>query len=92
MWQSVCMCVPNVIFKISVVLMCAFVCMCHCICQCFSVRNLSSFSVLFLCIRFSLDKGLRYVGAVDFDVDFSVVLLLLLLFVERPSVADQVER
>lgn len=45
-----------------------------------------------LYISFSLDVGLRDVRAVDFDVDLSVILPLLLLSVERPSVADQVKR
>lgn len=43
-------------------------------------------------IQFSLDVGLGDVRAVDLDVDLSVFLLLLLLSVERPSVADEVER
>lgn len=43
-------------------------------------------------IQVSLDVGLRDVRAVDLDVDLSVFLLLLLLSVERPSVADEVER
>lgn len=45
-----------------------------------------------LFIYFPLDIGLRDVGAVEFDVDLSVVLLLPLLSVERPSVADEIER
>lgn len=40
----------------------------------------------------SLDKGLREVRAVDFDVDLNVIVLLLFLFVERVSVVQQVER
>ena len=39
-----------------------------------------------------LDVGLGEVGAVNFDEDLGVVLLLLLLFVERPSEVDEVER
>lgn len=39
-----------------------------------------------------LDEGLVFFGAVDFDVDLGVVLLLLVLSVERPPVADQVDR
>lgn len=45
-----------------------------------------------LYVYFPLDEGLRDVRAIDFDVDFSVFLLLLLLFMECPSVADEVER
>lgn len=41
--------------------------------------------------KFSLDEGLWDVRAVNFNVDLGVVHLLLLLFVERPPVADQVE-
>lgn len=39
-----------------------------------------------------LHVGFRDVCAVNFDVDFSVFLLCLLLFAERPSVPDEVER
>lgn len=59
----------------------------------FLSKEKSSFVLcsLFRCIHFSLNIGLRDVGAVDFDVDLSVVLPLLLLSVERPSVPDQVD-
>lgn len=60
-----------------------------CIPGCSSVRNLCS---PFLCIYFPLDKGLRDVRTINFDVDLSIVLLLLLLFLECSSVADQVDR
>lgn len=40
---------------------------------------------------FSLHVGLWDVGAVDFDVDLSVFFPLLLLFLECPSVVDEVE-
>lgn len=40
----------------------------------------------------SLDESLGDFTAVDFDVDLRGVLLQLLLFIERPSVPDQVER
>lgn len=43
-------------------------------------------------MSFSLNEGLRHVRAIDFDVDLCVFLLQPLLFLERPSVADQVER
>lgn len=49
-------------------------------------------SLQHLFIYFPLDVGLWDVRAVDFNVDFSVFLLLLLLSVERASVADEVER
>lgn len=49
-----------------------------------------SFQHLFIYVP--LDIGLWDVRAVDFNVDLSVFLLLLLLSVERPSVADKVER
>lgn len=49
------------------------------------VRNLLHFS-------FSLDEGLWNVRAINFNVDLGVVHLLLLLFFERPSIADKVER
>lgn len=41
---------------------------------------------------FSLHVSLGDVGAVDFDVDLSVFLLFLLLSLQCPSVADEVER
>lgn len=40
---------------------------------------------------FSLHVGLWDVGAVDFDVDLSVFFPFLLLFLECPSVVDEVE-
>lgn len=40
---------------------------------------------------FSLHVGLGDVGAVDFDVDLSIFLLFLLLSLQCPSVADEVE-
>lgn len=46
----------------------------------------------FLALASSLDVGLGDVGAVELDVDLGAVLLSLLLSVERPPVADQVER
>lgn len=49
-------------------------------------------SLQHLFINFPLDVGLWDVRAVDFNVDLSIFLLLLLLSVERPSVADEVER
>lgn len=39
----------------------------------------------------SLHVGLRDVGAVDLDVDLSVFFPFLLLFLEDPSVVDEVE-
>lgn len=42
-------------------------------------------------VVFSLHVSLWDVGAVDFDVDLSVFFPLLLLFLERPSVVDEVE-
>lgn len=42
-------------------------------------------------VFFSLHVGLRDVGAVDLDVDLSVFFPFLLLFLEDPSVVDEVE-
>lgn len=42
-------------------------------------------------VVFSLHVGLRDVGAVDLDVDLSVFFPFLLLFLEDPSVVDEVE-
>lgn len=42
--------------------------------------------------RAPLDVGLGEVGAIDFNVDLGVCLLLLLLLLQRPPVADEVER
>lgn len=42
-------------------------------------------------VVFSLHVGLWDVGAVDFDVDLSVFFPFLLLFLECPSVVDEVE-
>lgn len=54
--------------------------------------SIKTFLILCSSLLGPLDVGLGDVGAVDPDVDFSVVLLLSLLSVEHPSVADQVER